>query len=31
MRVADWMHETRESQGTKLRALVQTYTESVNQ
>ena len=30
MRVADWMQETRESQGAKLRALLQTYTESVN-
>ena len=30
MRVADWMQETRESQGAKLRALLQTYTASVN-
>jgi hypothetical protein len=30
MHVADWMQESRESQGKKLRALLQTYAEAVN-
>lgn len=28
---ADWMQETRESQGTKLRELLQTYAELISQ
>jgi hypothetical protein len=31
MRVADWMQETRESQGKKLQALLQTYAGLVNE